>query len=265
MSDVFPPSESFSQKAHFKSLEEYQTEYDRSVANPEAFWADKASEFHWFRKWETVCAYNYDMDKAPIKIKWFTGGKTNITYNCLDRHLADRGDQVAIIWEGNEPGEDEEGVRKEGVFVCARKRGRGLQPEVQSLRQTEGFRHDLMGKVMDRDHARYGQETGKHALGPVVKVEVPSGQDPCHTHLVPQGLPPGTAQRNFHGPAIAVEEVGPVGDDGQFVGRKAAPQRPRQVYGVGGRTTQRPGHSSQRNLHGLKRPGSMPAAGHRRP
>jgi acetyl-CoA synthetase len=106
MSDVFPPSESFSQKAHFKSLEEYQTEYDRSIADPQAFWAEKASEFHWFKKWETVCAYNYDMDKAPIKIKWFTGGKTNITYNCLDRHLADRGDQVAIIWEGNEPGED---------------------------------------------------------------------------------------------------------------------------------------------------------------
>ncbi len=106
MSDVFPPSESFSQKAHFKSLEEYQAEYDRSIADPENFWAEKAEEFHWFKKWETVRAYNYDMDKAPIKIKWFTGGKTNITYNCLDRHLGDRGDQVAIIWEGNEPGED---------------------------------------------------------------------------------------------------------------------------------------------------------------
>ncbi len=106
MSDVFPPSELFSQKAHFKSLEEYQSEYDRSIADPESFWAEKASGFHWFKKWETVRAYNYDMDKAPIKIKWFTGGKTNITYNCLDRHLGDRGDQVAIIWEGNEPGED---------------------------------------------------------------------------------------------------------------------------------------------------------------
>ena len=106
MSDLFPPSESFSVKAHFKSLEEYQTEYDRSIADPDAFWAEKAAEFHWFKKWETVRAYNYNMDKAPVKIKWFTGGKTNITYNCLDRHLDGRGDQVAIIWEGNEPGED---------------------------------------------------------------------------------------------------------------------------------------------------------------
>ena len=106
MSDLFPPSESFSVKAHFKSLEEYQTEYDRSIADPDAFWAEKATEFHWFKKWETVRAYNYNMDKAPVKIKWFTGGKTNITYNCLDRHLDGRGDQVAIIWEGNEPGED---------------------------------------------------------------------------------------------------------------------------------------------------------------
>ena len=106
MSELFPPSESFSKKAHFKSLEEYQTEYDRSIADPDAFWAEKAAEFHWFKKWETVRACNFNMDKAPVKIKWFGGGKTNIVYNCLDRHLAHRADQIAIIWEGNEPGED---------------------------------------------------------------------------------------------------------------------------------------------------------------
>ncbi|MGB1716761.1 MAG: acetate--CoA ligase, partial [Candidatus Latescibacterota bacterium] len=71
-----------------------------------AFWAEKAEEFHWFKKWDTICSYNYDMDKGPISIKWFEGGKTNITYNCLDRHLENKGDQSAIIWEGNSPDED---------------------------------------------------------------------------------------------------------------------------------------------------------------
>ena len=51
-------------------------------------------------------SYNYDLDKGPISIRWFDGGRTSIVYNCLDRHLGTRGDQVAIIWEGNEPGED---------------------------------------------------------------------------------------------------------------------------------------------------------------
>ena len=68
MSDVFPPSESFSQSAHLKSLEEYRAEYDRSIADPEAFWAEKAEEFHWFKKWDSVRSYNYNMDEAPISI-----------------------------------------------------------------------------------------------------------------------------------------------------------------------------------------------------
>ena len=53
-----------------------------------------------------MLSYNYNMDNGPISIKWFEGATTNITYNCIDRHLASRGDQTAIIWEGNEPGED---------------------------------------------------------------------------------------------------------------------------------------------------------------
>ena len=106
MTNVFPPAESFSRKAHYKSLEEYRGDYERSITDPDAYWAEKASEFHWFEKWDEVRSYNYDMDKAPISLEWFKGGKTNVVYNCLDRHLADRGDQIAIIWEGNEPGED---------------------------------------------------------------------------------------------------------------------------------------------------------------
>ncbi|MBT3605292.1 MAG: acetate--CoA ligase [Candidatus Latescibacteria bacterium] len=98
--------ESFSSNAHVSSLEDYQEMYQRSVDDPEGFWAGIADSFHWFKKWDTVRSYNYDLDAGPISIKWFEGATTNIAYNCLDRHLDTKGDQTAIIWEGNEPGED---------------------------------------------------------------------------------------------------------------------------------------------------------------
>ena len=104
--EVYQPSTSLQERAFINSMEAYHAEYERSIADPEAFWAEKAEEFHWFKKWDTICSYNYDMDKGPISIKWFEGGKTNITYNCLDRHLENKGDQRAIIWEGNSPDED---------------------------------------------------------------------------------------------------------------------------------------------------------------
>ena len=104
--EVYQPSTSLQERAFINSMEAYHAEYERSIADPEAFWAEKAEEFHWFKKWDTICSYNYDMDKGPISIKWFEGGKTNITYNCLDRHLESKGDQSAIIWEGNSPDED---------------------------------------------------------------------------------------------------------------------------------------------------------------
>jgi len=104
--EVYQPSTSLQERAFINSMEAYHAEYERSIADPEAFWAEKAEEFHWFKKWDTICSYNYDMNKGPISIKWFEGGKTNITYNCLDRHLDNKGDQRAIIWEGNSPDED---------------------------------------------------------------------------------------------------------------------------------------------------------------
>lgn len=104
--EVYQPSTSLQERAFINSMEAYHAEYERSIADPKAFWAEKAEEFHWFKKWDTICSYNYDMDKGPISIKWFEGGKTNITYNCLDRHLENKGDQSAIIWEGNSPDED---------------------------------------------------------------------------------------------------------------------------------------------------------------
>lgn len=81
------------------SIEEYHAEYQKSVENPEQFWAEKADTFTWKKKWDTVL--NFDLSKPEMT--WFDGAELNITENCLDRHLATRGDQVAIIWEANDP------------------------------------------------------------------------------------------------------------------------------------------------------------------
>ncbi len=104
-SEIYNPSTARSQAAWIKSMDEYKKMYDRSINDPDAFWAEQAEQFTWFKKWDQVRRYNYDVRKGKIFIEWFIGGKTNITVNCLDRHLESRGDQTAIIWEGNEPGE----------------------------------------------------------------------------------------------------------------------------------------------------------------
>ena len=84
-----------------KSFEDYQTAYHKSVNEPEIFWADIANHFQWIKKWDKVLDWNF---KEP-KIEWFKGAKLNITENCIDRHLEDKGDQPAIIWESNDPNE----------------------------------------------------------------------------------------------------------------------------------------------------------------
>jgi len=81
------------------SLESYKAEYKKSVENPEAFWRKEAETFTWFKPFDEVCTWNFD----EPNVKWFSGGKTNITYNCLDRHIETRGDQTAILWEPNNP------------------------------------------------------------------------------------------------------------------------------------------------------------------
>ena len=103
---LFKAPDTFRDNAWIKNLEEYQSLYDRSVKDPDGFWAEMAETFHWEKKWDSVRDYNYDITKGPIHIEWFAGGKTNITYNCIDRHLDKRRNQIALIWEGNDPGED---------------------------------------------------------------------------------------------------------------------------------------------------------------
>lgn len=83
------------------SFDQYQSEYKRSVDDPEQFWAEKATDFLWRKKWDKVLEWNFEKPD----VKWFIGGKLNITENCLDRHLSERGDQTAIIWEPNDPKE----------------------------------------------------------------------------------------------------------------------------------------------------------------
>jgi len=103
MSQVFNPPAGFAAHAYIPSLDQYRAMYERSIQDPEGFWSEIADGFHWKEKWTKVREWDF---KNEIFIRWFIGGKTNITYNCLDRHLAARGDQTAIIWEGNEPGEE---------------------------------------------------------------------------------------------------------------------------------------------------------------
>ena len=100
---TYPPPKEYAAKAHIKSMDEYQKMYDESISDPESFWGRIAEEFVWKEKWNKVREYTFD---PPVSIKWFIGGKTNVSVNCLDRHLEERGDQTAIIWEGNTPGED---------------------------------------------------------------------------------------------------------------------------------------------------------------
>ena len=84
---------------------QYDEMYQRSIDDPEGFWAEQAEKFvTWFKPWDKVMDWSYDADN--LYIKWFEGGKLNITYNCIDRHLTTRGDQVAIIWEGDDPDVD---------------------------------------------------------------------------------------------------------------------------------------------------------------
>ncbi len=98
------PSEEFKKKAYIKSEEEYRKLYEESIKDPPKFWAKRAEELDWFKKWDTV----FEWDKEQVRFSWFKGGKINVSYNCLDRHLKRYGDKIAIIWQG----EPEEDVRK---------------------------------------------------------------------------------------------------------------------------------------------------------
>jgi acetyl-CoA synthetase len=95
---VFNPPAELTKQAYIKSMDQYKQMYKESIENPEAFWAERAEELDWFKKWDKVLVEDF----ANAKHEWFVGGKINVTYNCLDRHLStDKKDKAALIWEGD--------------------------------------------------------------------------------------------------------------------------------------------------------------------
>ena len=104
MSDsiVYGVQQDVAARAHITD-QRYQEMYQQSIQDPEGFWAEQAEAFvSWDKSWDTLCDNDYD----EARIAWFKGAQLNVTTNCLDRHLETRGDQTAIIWEGDDPAED---------------------------------------------------------------------------------------------------------------------------------------------------------------
>jgi acetyl-CoA synthetase len=105
MSDakVYPVPADFAAQANINA-EQYQAMYKQSVEDPETFWAEQADQYlSFFKKWDEVLDWSFKED--DLHIEWFKGAKLNVSYNCLDRHLDTRGDQTAILWEGDNPEE----------------------------------------------------------------------------------------------------------------------------------------------------------------
>jgi len=99
---IFKPGKDIQSRAHISSMDEYGKLYEKSISDPEGFWAEKAEELEWVKKWDSVCDYDFHEGR----IEWFSGGQLNVTVNCLDRHVnAGKGDKTAIIWEGDDENE----------------------------------------------------------------------------------------------------------------------------------------------------------------
>jgi acetyl-CoA synthetase len=106
---IYPVSPEFAKNAWINEAQ-YQEMYKRSIEDPDGFWSEQADKFvTWFKRWDRVL----DWDFTKGHIRWFEGAKLNVSYNCLDRHLETRGNQVAIIWEGDNPAEDRKLTYKE--------------------------------------------------------------------------------------------------------------------------------------------------------
>ncbi len=94
----FKPPKEYTESSYFKSMDEYKKLYQRSIEDPEGFWGEMAEQLDWFKKWDGVVESNF----AEGKHQWFVGGKLNVSYNCLDRHVRTwRRNKAALIWEGD--------------------------------------------------------------------------------------------------------------------------------------------------------------------
>ncbi|MCC6350466.1 MAG: acetate--CoA ligase [Candidatus Eisenbacteria bacterium] len=99
-SDLYPVKPQIQKNAHIRSMEQYRQLYRRSIEDPAGFWAEQARLLDWFHPWNTVL----DADHDEIDFAWFSGGRLNACFNCVDRHLEKRGEQTAILWAADEPG-----------------------------------------------------------------------------------------------------------------------------------------------------------------
>ena len=99
---VFPVSPEWARRS-WVDESKYQAWYEKAVAEPAAFWSEHAGRIDWFKPFTKV--KNTSLGPGEVYIRWFEDGITNVAYNCIDRHLDARGDQAAIIWEGDDPSE----------------------------------------------------------------------------------------------------------------------------------------------------------------
>jgi len=99
--DLFPVKPNIRERAHIKTMEEYQRLYRLSLDNPEWFWGEQAKALTWFHPWHSV----FDADYKEVDFSWFLGGRLNACFNCVDRHLPTLGDKTALIWAQDEPGQ----------------------------------------------------------------------------------------------------------------------------------------------------------------
>ncbi len=98
--DIYPVKPHVRERAHLKSMEDYERQYRRSLDDPESYWGKQAKRIDWFHPWHSV----FDADYQEIDFAWFSGGRVNACFNCVDRHLEAKGEQTAIIWAADEPG-----------------------------------------------------------------------------------------------------------------------------------------------------------------
>jgi acetyl-CoA synthetase len=98
---MFPVKERVAERAHINGMEEYQRLYRLSLDNPEWFWGEQAKAISWFHPWQSV----FDADYDEVDFAWYSGGRLNVSFNCIDRHLNRLGNQTAIIWAQDEPGQ----------------------------------------------------------------------------------------------------------------------------------------------------------------
>ena len=99
--DLYPVKPQIRERAHIKTMEEYQRLYRLSLDNPEWFWGEQAKTLTWFHPWQSV----FDADYKEVDFSWFSGGRLNACFNCVDRHLPQLGDKTALIWAQDEPGQ----------------------------------------------------------------------------------------------------------------------------------------------------------------